>query len=127
MARILFVDDELTTVEMAKLILTAKGHQVICAGNGKEALKIIDSQPIDLVITDIVMPEMDGYELIRELRKQSDPAKIIAMSGGSDRRDGEDLLHVAKLMRVDRILLKPLDFAVINAAVVEVLGAESTT
>jgi CheY-like chemotaxis protein len=61
------------------------------------------------------MPEMDGYELIRELHKQSHRPKIIAMSGGSDKRDGEVLLHVAKLMRVDRILSKPIDSAVINS------------
>ena len=117
---------QLSTTKIVEQLLTVKGHQVVCAVSGKEAMKIIDSQPIDLVITDIVMPEMDGYELIRALHKQSDLPKIIAMSGGSDKRGGEDLLHVAKLMRVDRILLKPIDSASINAAVVEVLGAAST-
>ncbi len=126
MSRILVVDDVLSTTKIVEQLLTAKGHQVICTVKGKEALKIVASQTIDLVITDIVMPEMDGYELIRELHKQSDPPKIIAMSGGSDKRDGEDLLHVAKLMRVDRILLKPIDSASINAAVMEVLSAVAT-
>ena len=123
MARILVVDDVVITTKIVEQQLTVEGHQVICAVNGKDALKIIESQPIDLVITDIVMPEMDGYELIRELHKQSDPPKIIAMSGGSDKRDGEDLLHVAKLMRVDRILSKLIDSAAINAAVMELLDS----
>ena len=127
MASILVVDDVVSTTKIVEQLLTVKGHQVVCAVNGKDALKIVESQPIDLIITDIVMPEMDGYELIRELRKRPSPPKIIAMSGGSDKRDGEDLLHVAKLMRVDRIMPKPLDSAVINAAVMEVLGAVSTT
>ena len=127
MASILVVDDVVSTTKIVEQLLTVKGHQVICAASGKEALKIIESQPINLVITDIMMPEMDGYELIRELHKRPNPPKIIAMSGGSDKRDGEDLLHVAKLMRVDRIMLKPLDSAVINAAVMEVLGVESVT
>ncbi len=127
MASILVVDDVVSTTKIVEQLLSVKGHQVICAVSGKEALKIIESKPIDLVITDIVMPEMDGYELIRELHKQSDPPKIIAMSGGSDTLDGEGLLHVAELMRVDRILLKPIESASINAAVMEVLGAESTT
>ena len=126
MASILVVDDVVSTTKIVEQLLTVKGHQVICAASGKEALKIIESQPINLVITDIMMPEMDGYELIRELHKHPDPPKIIAMSGGSDKLDGEDLLHVAKLMRVDRVLLKPIDSAAINAAVMEVLGAVST-
>jgi CheY-like chemotaxis protein len=127
MARILFVDDELTTVEMAKLILTAKGHQVICAGNGIEALNKIEHEPIDLVITDILMPEMDGYELIRELRKRPNPPKIIAMSGGSRNQEAKGILLIAEMMKADRILLKPFEPASFNDVVMEVLSAVSTT
>ncbi len=65
MARILVVDVEESITQIVEHLLTAKGHQVICAVNGKEALKIVERQTIDLVITDIVMPEMDGYELIQ--------------------------------------------------------------
>ena len=126
MASILVVDDVVSTTKIVEQLLAVKGHQVVRAGNGKEALKIIESQPIDLIITDIVMPEMDGYELISELRKQSNPPKIIAMSGGSDKRDGEDLLHVAKLLRVDKVIPKPFGSASINAAVMEVLGTVRT-
>jgi len=122
MASILVVDDIAITTKIVEQLLTVKGHQVTCATSAKEALKIVKCQPVDLVITDIVMPEMDGYELIIELHKQPEPPKIIAMSGGSDKRDGEELLHVAKLMKADRILSKPIDSASINAAVKEVLN-----
>ncbi len=127
MASILVVDDEESINKGVERSLTTEGHQVICAVNGKEALKIIASQTIDLVIADILMPEMDGYELILKLRKHPNPPKIIAISGGSYKQDGKELLHAAKVMKADKVLPKPFDSASINAAVMEVLGAVSTT
>ena len=122
MASILVVDDEESITKGVERSLTTEGHQVLCAVNGKEALKIIASQTIDLVIADILMPEMDGYELILKLRKQPNPPKIIAISGGSYKQDGKELLYAAKVMKADKILPKPFDSASINAAVMEVLG-----
>ena len=127
MASILVVDDEESITKGVEQSLTTEGHQVLCAVNGKEALKIIASQTIDLVIADILMPEMDGYELILKLRKQPNPPKIIAISGGSYKQDGKELLYAAKVMKADKVLPKPFDSASINAAVMEVLGVESTT
>ena len=126
MASILVVDDEESITKGVERSLTTEGHQVLCAINGKEALKIIASQTIDLVIADILMPEMDGYELILKLRKQPNPPKIIAISGGSYKQDGKELLYAAKVMKADKILPKPFDSASINAAVMEVLGMVST-
>jgi CheY-like chemotaxis protein len=127
MASILVVDDEASITKGVERSLTTEGHQVLCATNGKEALKIIASQTIDLVIADILMPEMDGYELILKLRKQPNPPKIIAISGGSYKQNGKELLHAAKVMKADKVLPKPFDSTSINAAVIEVLGAVSTT
>ena len=126
MASILVVDDEESITKGVERSLATEGHQVLSAINGKEALKIIASQTIDLVIADILMPEMDGYELILKLRKQPNPPKIIAISGGSYKQDGKELLYAAKVMKADKILPKPFDSASINAAVMEVLGAVST-
>ena len=126
MASILVVDDEESITKGVERSLTTEGHQVLCAINGKEALKIIASQTIDLVIADILMPEMDGYELILKLRKQPNPPKIIAISGGSYKQDGKELLYAAKVMKADKVLPKPFDSASINAAVMEVLGMVST-
>ena len=126
MASILVVDDEESITKGVERSLTTEGHQVLCAVNGKEALKIIASQTIDLVIADILMPEMDGYELILKLRKQPNPPKIIAISGGSYKQDGKELLYAAKVMKADKVLPKPFDSASINAAVMEVLGMVST-
>jgi CheY-like chemotaxis protein len=105
-------------------MVTIRGHQVYSAGNGKGALDIVEHRQIDLVITDILMPDMDGYELITALRKRTAPPRIIAMSGGSGRLDSEYLLRVARSMKVDKLLEKPLTLAAIDAAISEVLGGE---
>jgi two-component system, OmpR family, response regulator SaeR len=123
MSTILVVDDEVTITEIVEQLLTVQGYQVICTANGKETLKIIERQAIDLVITDIIMPEMDGYELIMKLRKQTGSPKVIAMSGGSSGLDGAGLLQNALLMKADKILPKPFTFKDLNDAVIEVLEA----
>ena len=122
MARILIVDDDILIRETLEAILTSWGHQVDCAANGIKAIKIIESNSIDLVITDIIMPDMDGYELIRKLRKQSDSPKIIAMSGGGFKQDSKELLNTALLMKADNILHKPFDSVSLNNVIVAVLG-----
>jgi CheY-like chemotaxis protein len=125
MSNILIVDDDKHLREVIERLLTLRGHQVHSAGNGKGALAVIEQRQIDLVITDILMPDMDGYELIAALRKRSAPPRIIAMSGGSGRLDSEYLLRVARSMKVDKLLEKPLTLAIIDAAISEVLGGAS--
>ena len=122
MANIVLVDDDRDLKQIVERLLTIKGHEVHCAGNGREAIDIVTSRPIDLVITDILMPDMDGYELIMALRKLAAPPRIIAMSGGSGRLDSDYLLSMALRMKVDKLLYKPLSIAVIDAAISEVLG-----
>jgi DNA-binding response OmpR family regulator len=122
MANVLIVDDELNIKIILTQLLTTMGHQVVCATNGIEAQKILEKQTFDLVITDIIMPDMDGYELIRKLRKQSDSPKIIAISGGTFSQNSTELLKTALLMKADKILQKPFDLVSINAAVTELLG-----
>lgn len=67
---------------MLERALTLAGHEVTVATNGRSALQILEAGAFDLVLTDIVMPEMEGLELIRTIRKQSPAPKIISMSGG---------------------------------------------
>lgn len=122
MPHILIVDDDLDLRQILERLLTIKGYQVSSAGNGKSAIAIIDRQPIDLVITDIIMPDMDGLELISALRQRPDPPRIIAISGGSGRLDSGYLLRMARSMKVDKLLEKPLAIATIDAAISEVLG-----
>ncbi len=81
MARILFIEnDELLREAIARL-LTHTGYEVVEAQHGRAALNLMRRQPADLVITEIIMPEMDGFETIHFLRRKFPAIKIIAISG----------------------------------------------
>lgn len=127
MPSILIVDDDIDLRQIMERLLTIKGHQVYTAGNGKSAIDIVERQSIDLVITDILMPDMDGYELITALHKRPLPPRIIAVSGGSGRLDSNYLLSMARSMKVDRLLEKPLNLATIDTAISEVLESADGT
>ena len=71
MYNILVCDDEKDIVAALKIYLTAEGYQVLEAGTGREALDILDRERVDLVLMDIMMPEMDGLSAVAKLREQS--------------------------------------------------------
>lgn len=68
---ILLVDDEVEITDIHQRYLVQAGYQVLVAHDGVEALEIFKRKPIDLIITDIMMPRMDGYDLISEVQYQS--------------------------------------------------------
>jgi DNA-binding response OmpR family regulator len=101
--RILVVDDDPGLGRLTSQILREAGFEVLTAENGKEAMNLLESTDVDLVLTDLAMPEQDGFETIKMLRDRRPGVKIIAMSG----RFG-DLLHVAKILGADATLAKPI-------------------
>ena len=103
---ILIVDDDPSTCEMIAKILRPAGYSVSCAGGAREALQSLGRQPFDLVLTDIIMPEGDGFELIAALRDNHHAARVIVMSGGG-RLDAETYLSMARGFQVDGLLRKP--------------------
>src|SRR5258705_3245907 len=82
MALILVVDDEDRIRRLLRSALEIEGHDVLEAREGDEALRLQRTTPAELVITDIVMPDKDGFEVISALRQEAPNLKIIAMSGG---------------------------------------------
>lgn len=82
MARILLVDDDALVRTALARALEASGHRVRQADNGARALQALGNGPVDVVVADLVMPEMDGLELIRTVRARFPAARIVAMSGG---------------------------------------------
>lgn len=106
MASILLVEDDEQLRPMLKLVLERVGHEVQEAGNGIEALEIYRRHPTDLVVTDLVMPDKEGLEIIMELRRTYPDVKIIAMSGGG-RTGVQNYLELAKKLGADHILTKP--------------------
>lgn len=107
MAKILVMDDEPFILLMIKKMLEKEGHEVDLALNGNDGLELFEKFRPDLVITDIIMPQKEGLEIILELRQKHPGLKIIAISGGG--RVGPDgYLPGAKLFGADMVFQKPL-------------------
>src|SRR6185369_10220974 len=120
MARILLIDDDVALRTVLCKTLTHFGHLVFEARNGQEGLDMFPRANVDLVITDIVMPEKEGFAVLMGLRNQQPPVKIIAMSGGG-RQGPADYLHTAKLLGASKTLAKPFSNAALMAAIDELL------
>lgn len=105
---ILIIDDEVQIRDMLTQMLTREGYQVSNASNGKEGMKICHELPVDLIITDIIMPEKDGIEMILELRKDFQDLKVIAISGGG-RLGPDGYLEMAKKLGAHRTFFKPFN------------------
>lgn len=108
MNTVLIVDDDPLARDSLRLMLERAGYQVVEATDGLEAMKLFKGSPADLVVTDIFMPEMDGIEIIRELRILSPEVKIIAVSGGGLISEKE-MLKIASGFGVDATFSKPFD------------------
>jgi DNA-binding response OmpR family regulator len=122
MARILLIEDDPTIRAVLRMSLTGIGHTVIEARNGKEGMGLFRQAGADLVITDIIMPDKDGLEVLKELRKTPvSPVKIIAISGGGVTQEAADSLRMAKLLGAAKTLTKPFSNEVLIAAINELL------
>jgi CheY-like chemotaxis protein len=107
MSHILVIEDDEFFSEMLVELLQQDGHKVSLAADGTKALQLLTLQRPDLIITDILMPNMDGVEFIMELAKQGNQIPVIAMSGGRRSISPEFSLESAKLMGVKATLVKP--------------------
>ena len=123
MATILLVDDDDEFLAILSAVLTRAGYQVVVAFDGQRAMKLYRSRPTDLVITDLVMPEKEGLELIGELKQLNSKVKIIAMSGAG-RNALPDYLKMAKALGAQRVLAKPFSQREILEAVSEALQGQ---
>ena len=120
MARILVIDDEAPVCAAIEALLEGAGHDVNCAVDGMEAIVMHQAACFDLVITDIIMPVMEGIETIRAIRKVSPEIGIIAMSGGGS-LDTKLILRAAAMLGADAIFKKPFSNAELLAKVAELL------
>ncbi|MFA6545007.1 MAG: response regulator [Limisphaerales bacterium] len=121
MTKILLVDDDDSCAEMLTKALAAFGYEVERAHNGQEALRLYTAQTVDLVLTDLFMPGMDGMELIMELEKLDPSVRIIAMSGGGLGDSGAVFLPTAERLGAVKTLAKPFPLESLRAAVRECL------
>ncbi len=105
---ILIVDDNRDSLDMLCLLLQSEGAVVQTALGGAEGLRKAEGKPVDLVISDLSMPEMDGHEFLLQLRRQPAHADVpaIALTGYGREEDVERAREVG----FHRLLIKPLDF-----------------
>lgn len=125
MATILIADDEEMLRGMLRQALSKDGHEVLEASNGVEALNLSQSTHVDLIITDLVMPEKNGLDLIMELKKTHHNTPIFAISGGGGIETNYDYLSVAKLIGANSIFSKPIDLASFRHEIAKALGTSA--
>lgn len=118
MSRILIVEDTRLMRDSLVDVLTASGHAVTTADNGVEAVDMIaEGAAFDIIITDIIMPEMDGIQAILEIQTMQPDARIIAISGGSARMEKAQGLETASRLGAVAVLEKPFEVDALLAAV----------
>ena len=121
---LLVVDDEEMNRDVLSRRLERKGYQVVVAAGGREAIDTVAAQPIDLVLLDVMMPEVDGLQVLQALRRrhsQSELPIIMATAKG----ESEDVVRALELGANDYVV-KPLDFPVVLARVESQLRSRAT-
>ena len=114
MATILVIDDEEIIRALLRSALEAAGYEVTEAANGRQGLELYRHKPTDLVITDIVMPELNGLDMLLELTREFIHAKVIAISGVGGEKN---VLDVAKLLGARQTFQKPFSMPHLLGAV----------
>ncbi|HEV8327696.1 MAG TPA: response regulator [Nitrospiraceae bacterium] len=120
MSRILIIDDESSLRQVLRIMLERAGHTVFDAPDGREGMALWHREPIDVVVTDIFMPDKDGIQVLMEMKKVARKPKIIAMSGGGQ-KGLLDWRANALALGADRVLVKPFDQRTFLLTIQEVL------
>lgn len=114
MATILIIDDEESIRILLRSALEAAGYEVTEAVNGRQGLELYRQKPADLVITDILMPELNGLDMLLELTREFLNAKVVAISGAGGEKN---VLDVAKLLGARQTFRKPFSMPQLLGAV----------
>ena len=124
-SRVLVIDDEAAVRESVCGVLSDFGYVVAEAGDGVSGVDSLRSNAADAVVMDIYMPQRDGFETIRELRRVAPNVRIIAISGAT--RGDFDPLKAAEMLGADRALRKPFAVEELLAALTDVLSDAQAT
>jgi len=120
LAKILLIDDDPQILDLLVELLAEDGHECVCAKNGLVGFKALQRGSIDLVVTDLIMPEAEGIETIMRIRAEGFTVPILAMSGGIPKLPGS-YLPMAERLGADRTLAKPFDLTAFKRIVDELL------
>jgi DNA-binding NtrC family response regulator len=124
MSTVLIIDDDAQFNLMLKSALEIKGYEVETAANGKEGKTLYQNKKYDVIITDIIMPDVDGYEVILDLRRMGMSDRTIAVSGGG-RTAADDYLVTAQHFDVAATFNKPIDLQALRDKVDEIIKSHS--
>lgn len=115
MAKVLIVDDEQATLNLLVRVTTLLGHIPLSVSNGAQAIEMIDESPPDLVLLDLMMPEMDGYATMRKIRalKSGRELPIVVITASQEL----DLERRVAAAGGDEVLKKPINMDMINLAI----------
>ena len=122
MTRVLVIDDSPTARRMVRVALEPGGYEVLEASDGRMGVDMQRAKPCDIVITDLIMPEKEGFETIRELHREWPALEIIAISGGSPALDKQHLLRTAQCFGAARALAKPFTVRQLSDTVASALA-----
>lgn len=114
---ILVADDEEGIRNLLQHWLQRAGHTVMCASCGHDAARLLRMARFDLVITDVVMPDGDGFEVIAEFRRAQPGARILAISGGGKYLQGDACLRMAQRLGAHAVVMKPFNWDQIRAGI----------
>lgn len=120
-AKILIIDDEERNRKLLEILMTADGHEVISAADGQTGMHLATSKAPDLVILDVMMPGMDGFEVARSLKTNplTQDMPIVVASSLDDTASRKRMMA----MKIDAFLVKPIDRWELSRQVAEVLAA----
>jgi CheY-like chemotaxis protein len=122
MPKVLLADDMPAVRRAIATVLRRAGHEVEEVGDGLAARAALERGRFDVLVTDVLMPGMDGSELLLETRKRPDAPALVAVSGGSGRLSGNEALRIAE-STADAALAKPFESADLLATVDRALAA----
>ncbi len=124
MASVLIIDDDDQLRWLLAKVLELKGYVVAQAADGREGIRVYREAPTDLIILDILLPERDGFEILRDLRREWPSVKIFVMSGAEAVLDF-DVLATGKQLGALRTFRKPLELAALVEAVREAVPSNT--
>jgi DNA-binding NtrC family response regulator len=117
-ANVLVIDDDPAVRATMEVVLKRDGHAVVAADNGRKGLQLLQSTPFDLLIVDLFMPDMDGLEIVGQVKKSRPDLPIIVISGHyAGAGPAPDFLHMATKLGAVYSLQKPFRPAELRAAV----------
>lgn len=105
-AKVLIIDDDPALLRLMSMAFQAAGFSTVAADNGRAGIHMASAHQPDLVVTDIVMPDIEGIGAIRAIKQSRRPPKVIAISGAGRSR-GADYLSWARHLGADEVLAKP--------------------